>query len=182
MSYRMKIYTRTGDGGTTGLRGGKRVPKSSARILAYGAIDEANSAIGAAISSGVDPDIASLLTRIQSDLFVAGADLSNPDISSSSDRVVQSMVRHIEDKVDIFEEELPPLSNFILPGGLWGAALLHMARTMIRRAEAMTAALADSEEVNRSCMAYLNRLSDLLFVLARVVNHRGGAPDVAWQP
>ena len=178
----MKIYTGTGDDGTTGLRGGRRVSKGSARILAYGAVDEANSVLGAVLSCGPDPDITSLLTRIQSDLFVAGADLSSPDLSALGNRTSPAMVGDMEAAIDRYEEDLPPLSNFILPGGGQDAALIHLARTVVRRAEAMAVTLAESEAVNRSCITYLNRLSDLLFVLARTVNRRSGIQDVIWRP
>ena len=178
----MKIYTKTGDDGTTGLRGGARISKSHARIQAYGAVDETNSVIGVALSSDIGPDIKSTLTDIQNDLFVVGADLSNPDLDVASERVAQTMVDRIENAIDHYEEELLPLTNFILPGGLLESSLLHMARAVSRRAEVMTVIVSESEKINDSCIKYLNRLSDLLFVLARVVNCRNGVPDVIWKP
>ena len=177
----MKIYTRTGDDGTTGLQGGRRVSKAGARIAAYGAVDEANSAIGLAAAEIGHPDIAGLLGRIQSDLFVAGADLSDPGGLAGGNRVTAEMVAGLEDVIDRYEADLPPLANFILPGGEKAAAIIHMARAVARRAEARAVALAEGEEVNGNCIAYLNRLSDLLFVLARTANLRAGTADVVWR-
>ena len=178
----MKIYTGTGDAGTTGLQGGRRVSKGNARIAAYGAVDEANSAIGVAVSCIKYPDIADLLTRIQGELFVAGSDLSDPDIASGGSRITPEMVRELEGAIDRYDGNLPPLSNFILPGGDRCAVLIHTARAVVRRAESCVVALTSVEKVNDHCLVYLNRLSDLLFVLARLVNHRSNTPDVIWRP
>ena len=178
----MKIYTKTGDDGTTGLQGGRRVLKSDLRIIAYGAVDETNSSIGIALSLGVDEDISSVLTKIQNDLFVAGSDLSDPDLKKSSGRVTEQMVESLEKDIDRFESELSPLTNFILPGGHQAAAQIHMARTTARRAETGVVSLSKSEQINPHCQKYMNRLSDLLFVLARVINKRNGVKDTVWKP
>ncbi|MFI5416717.1 MAG: cob(I)yrinic acid a,c-diamide adenosyltransferase [Nitrososphaerales archaeon] len=178
----MKIYTKTGDDGTTGLQGGKRVSKSDLRIIAYGAVDEANSSLGVALSGSIDADINELLTRIQNELFVAGSDLSNPDLEKPNNRITEQMVENLEKNIDRFEAELNPLTNFILPGGHQIAAHLHMARTIARRAETNVVALSKDERINLHCQKYLNRLSDLLFVLARVVNKRNGTSDIVWKP
>ncbi|HEY8110224.1 MAG TPA: cob(I)yrinic acid a,c-diamide adenosyltransferase [Candidatus Nitrosotenuis sp.] len=178
----MKIYTKTGDDGTTGLQGGKRVSKSDLRIIAYGAVDEANSSLGVVLSGSIDADISELLTRIQNELFVAGSDLSNPDLEKPNNRITEQMVENLEKNIDRFEAELNPLTNFILPGGHQIAAHLHMARTIARRAETNVVALSKDERINLHCQKYLNRLSDLLFVLARVVNKRNGTSDIVWKP
>lgn len=178
----MKIYTKTGDDGTTGLQGGNRVLKSDLRIIAYGAIDETNSCLGVVLSLNIDADINELLTKIQNELFVAGADLSNPDLKKSTNRITEQMVKNLENNIDKFEAELSPLTNFILPGGHQIAAHLHMARTMTRRAETDVVALSKNEQINSHCQKYLNRLSDLLFVLARVINKRNGTKDIVWKP
>lgn len=178
----MKIYTKTGDDGTTGLQGGRRVQKSDLRIIAYGAVDETNSCLGVALSCGVDADIKELLRTIQNELFVAGSDLSNPDLKNSTNRITEQMVENLEKSIDRFEAELSPLTNFILPGGHQVAAHLHMARTITRRAETCVVALSKNEQINPRCQKYLNRLSDLLFVLSRVVNKRNGTSDIVWKP
>ncbi|MEM3065084.1 MAG: cob(I)yrinic acid a,c-diamide adenosyltransferase [Candidatus Nitrosotenuis sp.] len=178
----MKIYTKTGDDGTTGLQGGRRVFKSDLRIMAYGAIDEANSCLGIVLSHNLDPDIRKLLTKIQNELFVAGSDLSDPNLDNKKNRVTDSMVSDIEKSIDDLEKELAPLTNFILPGGNVVAAYLHLARTVTRRAETQFVKLGMHEPLNPACQRYLNRLSDLLFVLARIVNKRTGTPDVIWKP
>ncbi len=178
----MKIYTRTGDDGTTGLQNGKRVSKSDLRILAYGAIDEANSCLGIVLAHDLDSDVKELLTKIQNELFIAGSDLSDPDLENKKNRVTDAMVTNLEKNIDKFEEEVTPLTNFILPGGNKVAAYLHLARTISRRAETQIVALAQHETLNPSCQKYLNRLSDLLFVLARLVNKRSGTLDTIWKP
>ncbi|MEM2785358.1 MAG: cob(I)yrinic acid a,c-diamide adenosyltransferase [Candidatus Nitrosotenuis sp.] len=178
----MKIYTKTGDDGTTGLQGGKRVFKSDLRIMAYGAIDEANSCLGVVLAHKLDPDIRKLLTKIQNEMFVAGADLSDPNLDNKKNRVTDSMVSDIEKNIDGFEKELTPITNFILPGGDKVASYLHLARTITRRAETQFVKLGLHEQLNPECQRYLNRLSDLLFVLARVVNKRAGTPDIIWKP
>ncbi len=176
----MKIYTRTGDGGDTGLQGGLRVSKSHPRIAAYGAVDETNAILGVVLASPIDRDLRSAMREIQNDLFVVGADLSNPDPDDTNNRVSQDMVCRLESCIDRFESELPPLANFILPGGEPAAAYLHHARTVTRRAEALTVQLGREAGINPNCTAYLNRLSDLLFVAGRLVNKRRGTKDIVW--
>ena len=178
----MKIYTKTGDDGTTGLQGGKRISKSNIRILAYGAVDELNASIGLILSSKIDTELEKLLKSIQNDLFVVGSDLSNPDLSSKENRVTAEMVVNIEKNIDLFENELPPITNFILPGGHEIASLIHVSRTITRRAETQVISLDESGIVNEECKKYLNRLSDLLFVLARIVNKKNGSEDIIWKP
>ena len=178
----MKIYTKTGDDGTTGLQGGKRVLKSNLRIRAYGTVDEINATIGIILSSKIDDDIAIILTKIQNDLFVVGSDLSNPDLSNKKNRVTTEMVKNLEKNIDVLEKELPPLTNFILPGGHKIASLLHLARTITRRAETNVISLDEKEKVNDECKKYLNRLSDLLFVIARTINKRDQIKDIIWKP
>jgi len=178
----LKIYTKTGDDGTTGLQGGRRISKSDLRILAYGAIDEANSSLGIVLSYDLDDDIRDLLIRVQNELFVAGSDLSDPNLDNKKNRVTESMITSLENEIDKFESELSPLINFILPGGHLVASHLHLARTIARRAETQIIALGIQEKLNPSCQKYLNRLSDLLFVLARIVNKRSKVPDVVWKP
>lgn len=177
----MKIYTKTGDDGTTGLQGGARVSKSNLRIRAYGSVDEINASLGLILSNKIDGDLRDILIKIQNDLFVAGADLSNPDLSNKKNRVTQDMVENLEKKIDILENDLPPISNFILPGGHVIASEVHMSRTIARRAETEVIALDEKEKINDECKKYLNRLSDLLFVIARTVNKRNGIEDIIWR-
>ena len=176
-----KIYTKTGDDGSTGLIGGKRISKSSQRIITYGAIDELNSSIGIVLSSKLDNDIHDLLEKIQNDLFVVGADLANPDLKISSNRITKDMVKFLETRIDKFEGELLPITYFILPGGDIDAAQVHLARAISRRAETHIVQLSEKEEINKTCQVYMNRLSDLLFVIARVINKRKMIKDVAWK-
>ncbi len=177
----VKIYTKTGDDGTTGLIGGKRVKKTNSRIIAYGAVDEINSAIGIVLSSTLDPDINELLTKIQNDLFIVGSDLANPDLENSSNRVTDKMVEYLEGQIDRLEGELTPITYFILPGGSPLAAQIHFARAVCRRAEINIVEISENEQINRSCQTYINRLSDLLFVIARTINNRKKIKDVAWK-
>lgn len=182
-----RIYTRTGDDGTTGLVDGSRRAKHDARMQAIGEVDEANSAIGlAAVAVAVtSPPAAQQLTRIQNDLFDLGADLATPgeDFTPSQMvlRVIPAQVEWLEQAIDGLNEALQPLTSFVLPGGSEGAARVHLARAIARRAERAAVALAAQEPVNPSALAYLNRLSDFLFVLARVLNDNGAA-DVKWVP
>ncbi len=178
----MKIYTKTGDDGTTGIQGGKRISKSNLRIKAYGTIDELNATIGLVLSKKFDDDIENLLRNIQNDLFVAGSDLSNPDLSNMKNRITKEMVANIEKNIDRLENELPPITNFILPGGHEVASLIHIARTIARRAETIVISLNEKEKVNDECKKFLNRLSDLLFVIARTVNKKNGFNDIIWKP
>ena len=183
-----KIYTRTGDDGTTGLVDGSRQPKSSPRMAAIGDVDEANSAIGLAAAAFGEGREAEALFRIQNDLFDLGADLATPAGESEdfapSDmvlRVVAAQVAWLESAIDDATAQLEPLTSFILPGGSEDAARLHLARAIVRRAERAVVALADSEPVNPQALAYINRLSDYLFVAARLANEQGRA-DVKWVP
>lgn len=181
----MKIYTRTGDRGETGLFGGARVPKDDARVEAYGTIDEANAAIGLALAHGLEAFVAQVLIDVQSDLFVLGAELSAA--AGHEDRLgiqllIEADVTRLERAIDEAESALPPLKNFILPGGKPSAAALHVARTTVRRAERRLLTLARREPVRPLTLVYLNRLADLLFVLARAAQHENGAPERAWAP
>jgi cob(I)alamin adenosyltransferase len=181
-----RIYTRTGDDGTTGLSDGTRVRKDDLRIEAYGTVDELNSALGLAARAlagspsfgGVDP--AALLPRIQNDLFDLGADLSTPG-GGEALRILPAQVAALEQAIDAVNAGLQPLGSFVLPGGSAAAAWLHLGRTICRRAERHTIALAAREPINPQAAVYLNRLSDLLFVLARAAND-GGTGDVLWVP
>jgi cob(I)alamin adenosyltransferase len=181
-----RIYTRTGDDGTTALGDGSRVAKTDPLLAAYGDVDEANSVIGAALSlGGLPADISELLSRVQNELFDVGADLSKPLSASPQSaglRIDVSYVEGLEESCDLFNASLPTMRSFVLPGGTAGAALLHIARTVVRRAErtAWAAAQRHGEAVNPLAIAYLNRLSDLLFILARVANADRG--DVLWKP
>ncbi len=178
----MKIYTKTGDDGTTGLQGGKRISKSSNRISAYGSVDEINSMLGIVLSHDIDKELSQLLTKIQNDLFVAGSDLSKPDLADQSNRITYAMIEFLEAKIDEFEKELEPLANFILPGGNLVASLIHYARTITRRAEIQVVILSKDEKINNYCMMYLNRLSDLFFVIGRLINKRNKTSDIIWKP
>jgi len=178
--HRMKIYTRTGDAGETGLFGGQRVAKDALRVHAYGSVDECNAALGVARATGLESELDALVAEVQNQLFVVGADLATPGENPNIPRVGESDVTFLEGWIDRLEGELAPLRQFILPGGAPAAAYLHLARTICRRAERWVVSLAQAEPVNDQVMAYLNRLSDLLFVLARAVNARAGAADVPW--
>jgi cob(I)alamin adenosyltransferase len=178
-----KVYTRTGDDGTTGLGSGGRVAKDSPRIEAYGTVDELNSVIGAALAAGLNETIALALASIQNDLFHLGSDLCIPEEEKERRPVPRIEERHVtalENLMDRLSEELAPLENFVLPGGTPGAAQLHVARTVCRRAELAVVALSRKEPVGPYAVRYLNRLSDALFVMARHENKRRGSPDVLW--
>jgi cob(I)alamin adenosyltransferase len=183
----VKIYTRTGDKGETGLIGGRRVSKADPRIVAYGAVDELNSSIGMAVCMlGAEEalkDVAGALTGIQNDLFTVGSDLADPDQDGKhgTPRVTEGMAAALEPIIDRFEEELPPITFFILPGGSSPASMLHICRSVARRAETAAVALARNEKINPAIVIYLNRLADLLFVAARLANRRLGVSDVAWK-
>ena len=177
----MKIYTKTGDDGTTGLIGNKRVKKSNPRIATYGVVDELNAALGIILSSKLGTDIHDLLTKIQNDLFVVGADLANPNLNNISNRVTSEMVHFIEKEIDRLEEKLPPITFFILPGGDLVASQVHLARAICRRAEINVVNLSEVDKINTECLVYMNRLSDLLFVVARTINKRKKISDVAWK-
>jgi cob(I)alamin adenosyltransferase len=176
-----KIYTRTGDRGTAGLVDGSRVSKAGARMAAIGAVDEANAAIGVAIASLEDESLANQLRRIQNDLFDLGADLATPGEVEGALRIVSGQVERLEQEIDAMNADLEPLRSFILPGGSPGVAALHLARTVVRRAERSAFGLSEAESANPNALAYLNRLSDLLFVAARFVASKEGG-DILWQP
>ena len=174
-----KIYTRTGDDGSSGLVDGSRVSKSSARMAAIGEVDEANAAIGMAIAELIPGDLTEHLLGIQNDMFDLGADLATP--GEIGLRIVASQVARLEQAIDVMNAELEPLQSFILPGGSIAVAALHLARTVVRRAERAAVALNESEPLNPHLLAYLNRLSDLLFVTARYVAAKEGG-DILWKP
>ena len=178
----MKIYTKTGDDGSTGLQGNLRIDKSHPRIVSYGTIDEANAFIGIVLTNSLDADIINLLTKIQNDLFLLGSDLSNPNLNDIKNRVSLEMITNLEQNIDKFELELTPLTNFILPGGDIAAAQLHYTRTVVRRAETLVVLLSEKDEINSNCIKYLNRLSDLFFVLCRLINKRKNKEDILWKP
>ena len=175
----VKIYTKTGDDGSTGLIGGKRVSKSSRRILAYGAVDELNSSLGLVLSHSLDNDIHDLLEKLQNDLFVVGADLANDNPTNKSNRVTEEMIKFLETNIDKLESKLSQITYFILPGGDPAASQVHMARAVSRRAETQIVSLVENEQINKLCQIYVNRLSDLLFVIARVINKRKMINDIA---
>ena len=180
----MKIYTKTGDTGETGLYGGTRVPKDTMRVEACGTVDELNACIGLVRSQIQDEKLDEILHRIQNELFDIGADLATLDThpKAASLRIPPALTTALEKEIDRFEDQLPPLKNFILPGGSTGGAAIHLARTVARRAERCVVSLAKGETVNSAVLIYLNRLSDLLFVLARTVNHRLDEPESLWEP
>jgi cob(I)alamin adenosyltransferase len=179
-----RIYTRGGDKGRTALGDGTRVEKHHGRVEAYGAVDEANAVIGLA-RLHTEGEVDAMLARIQNDLFDVGADLCIPAKEGEGEgqalRVIDSQIERLEQEIDRFNSELKPLKSFVLPGGTAAAAWLHLARTVVRRAERATTRLANSEQVNPAVIRYLNRLSDHLFVLARWSNEKGGK-DVLWTP
>ncbi|MEM7586708.1 MAG: cob(I)yrinic acid a,c-diamide adenosyltransferase [Acidobacteriota bacterium] len=178
-----KVYTRTGDDGSTGLVGGQRVPKESLRVSAYGTVDETSSHIGVALATGLCERLRTPMLRIQNDLFHLGSDLAILEEDKQRFEVPQIEQRHIdflEQLIDSLQESLEPLANFILPGGSAGAAHLHVARTVCRRAEREVIALSREEGIGAFAVRYLNRLSDLLFVAARIENLEQGVSDVLW--
>ncbi len=173
------IYTRAGDRGETSLFGGQRVPKDHPRVATYGALDELNSALGVSISFLRQRRVAALLRQVQSDLFQLGAELASP--GSDRFRLAVERVAWLERAIDEYDAKVEPLKSFVLPGGAPAAAFLHLARTFCRRAEREAVALSQREEVAAHVLAYLNRLSDLLFVLARYVNKAEGRRETPWQ-
>ena len=180
-----RIYTRTGDEGLTGLGGGQRVPKDSPRVEAYGTVDELNSQLGVALAIGLSERIAVPLRRVQNELFDVGADLATPATSQARHPVPTVEARHIEaleTVIDELNEVVGPLANFLLPGGSPGAAQLHVARTICRRAERAVTTLAREEAIGPTVLPYLNRLSDALFVMARYENHEHGVDEPLWSP
>lgn len=180
----VKIYTKKGDDGTTGLVDGSRVGKDDERVDAYGEVDELNAAIGAARAFVEDPEVDATLLGIQSDLFAIGAQLADPKYDPAKrkekTKLAPETVAQFEKCMDRYETELPPLKGFILPCGAKGAALLHLARTICRRAERKIVALGRKVKIDSLVVIYINRLSDLLFVLARVENLRGGEQQIPW--
>jgi cob(I)alamin adenosyltransferase len=177
-----RIYTRTGDLGETGLIGGKRVPKDDPRVEAYGAVDELNASIGAARALTRETDLIEVFERIQHRLFDLGAELAAPKPGAETpSAVTEAEVKVLEGVIDLYQETLPPLREFILPAGSPLGAALQVARTVCRRAERRAVTLARREAVNPEIVRYLNRLSDLLFVLARVGNERAGTADIPWK-
>ena len=180
-----KIYTKTGDAGMTGLGGGQRVPKDSQRVGTYGTVDELNSQIGVALATGLCERLTTELTLIQNELFDLGSDLATPASSQARHPVPTVEPRHIEKLerlIDELNEVVGPLTNFLLPGGSPGAAQLHVARTVCRRAEREATTLARDETIGATVLPYLNRLSDALFVMARYENHQGGVAEPLWRP
>lgn len=179
MGHRLsKIYTRTGDQGTTGLGDGTRVDKDHPRVEACGAVDELNSALGVLLAEDLPQDVRAILTDIQHELFDLGGELSVPGRT----KLTESPVTRLENILDQLNTELGPLKEFVLPGGTRAAALCHLARTICRRAERRVVTLGKTETVSPVVVKYLNRLSDLLFVIARMLNRRAGQSDVLWQP
>ena len=180
----MKIYTKTGDKGETGLFGGERVPKNSVRIEAYGTVDELNSFIGLTITETADEYVKKLLLKLQNELFILGSDLATPDTEKNKKlnitRVPEKFSLDAEKAIDQFESKLEPLKNFILPGGSKSASLLHVCRTICRRAERRVVELKRHENINDNIIIFLNRISDLLFVLARYENSVSHIPDIKW--
>ena len=176
-----KIYTRTGDGGSAGLVDGSRVSKSSLRMAAIGEVDEANAAIGVAIAALGRGEVPQMLLRIQNDLFDLGADVATPGEIDGALRIIAAQVNRLEGEIDAMNADLEPLTSFILPSGTAGVSALHLARAIVRRAERSAVALAERESLNAQLLAYLNRLSDHLFVAARLVA-AGEGGYVLWQP
>jgi cob(I)alamin adenosyltransferase len=185
MVYLSRIYTKTGDGGETGLGDGSRVPKDHPRVAAYGTVDELNAVLGLLLAAQPDGPEAELLRAIQNDLFDVGADLCRPQTETEQPgqclRVQEGQARRLEEAIDRYNARLRPLTSFVLPGGRPAAAWCHLARTVCRRAEREVVTLARTEPVNPQVVIYLNRLSDLLFVLARAAN-ADGREDVLWVP
>jgi cob(I)alamin adenosyltransferase len=181
-----RIYTKTGDEGQTGLFGGQRVPKDHPRVGAYGEVDELNAVIGWALTQLDDEEVAARLRMIQSDLFALGAHLATALTDKNNKLSLPELparrVSEMEAWIDAAEAELPQLKSFILPGGSRGGAALHVARTVCRRAERLVVGLANSERVDPAIIVYLNRLSDFLFDMARLVNYRNGETETKWQP
>jgi cob(I)alamin adenosyltransferase len=179
----LKIYTKAGDDGMTGLLGSRRVPKDDARIDAYGTIDELNAALGLARAHGLDGGADALVGQLQDELFVVGSALADPDPAGPFHAAIApEHAERLEARIDALEAELAPLRRFILPGGVPASAQLHVARTICRRAERLVVRLGQNpgESVPRPLLVYLNRLGDLLFVLARAVNRRAGVDDIPW--
>jgi cob(I)alamin adenosyltransferase len=180
----MKIYTKTGDSGNTSLFGGKRVDKDNQRIEAYGTLDELNSVIGLILVEKVNDKTRKILTILQQSLFVIGSELATPsDVQSKAIRpLTNEEISVLENYIDEIDADLPSLKNFIIPGGTKSASLLHFARTVCRRAERRIVEIDKSENISKNIIAYINRLSDLLFVIARYENHVTSTPETEWKP
>jgi cob(I)alamin adenosyltransferase len=178
----MKIYTKTGDDGETGVFGGPRVRKDAIRIEAYGTVDELNAVLGCVRCEELPREVDALVERIQNELFDLGAELATPDPAKFGLSIVgPEQIAELEAEIDRYEAHLPPLKQFILPGGTRGASQIHLARTVCRRAERRVVTLASAEAISPHLVVYLNRLSDLLFVLGRAVNQAAGVVDVPWK-
>lgn len=178
----MKIYTKTGDRGTTSLFGGKRVDKNSARIEAYGCVDELNSLIGTVVAVNPQTDVSKKLIRVQSELFVLGTDLATPsEVKIKIQRIAKGFVARLEKEIDLMQKELPALRNFILPGGSVFGSQIHLVRAVARRTERTIVALSVVEKLNPNVLTYINRLSDWLFVLARYINSEENVKEVVWK-
>ena len=178
----MKIYTKTGDSGTTSLFGGERVSKHSTRVKCVGYVDELNALLGVVLAKAPDKKIADLILRIQGELFVLGADLATPNtVKAKVPRMKRPFTKRLEKEIDRMERELPKLKNFILPGGSSSGSKLHLARATARRAERAIATLAGEEKINRLILPYINRLSDWLFVAARYANMTEGKTEIIWK-
>jgi cob(I)alamin adenosyltransferase len=179
----MKVYTRTGDLGETSLFAGGRISKGHVRLHAYGTIDELNAVLGLVVAAGVSVHVQEAMIRVQSELFVVGSDLATPldSANPNCERVVPNMVGRLEAEIDAWQEKLPALRSFILPGGGMTGAFLHQARTVCRRAERWVVHLAGTDDVNPELLKYVNRLSDWLFVAARLVNVEAGQPETLWR-
>lgn len=177
----MKIYTRGGDGGETSLRGGLRVFKDAARVSCYGEVDELGAVLGLGrAQAGLDPELAGRVARVQAELFTLGAVLSDPSAAGRSPRLDADATGRLEQEIDAADLELPALRHFVLSGGSAGAAWLHLARATCRRVERAAVALSRAEPVDPSAVVYLNRLSDWLFTMARLANHRAGVGEIEW--
>jgi cob(I)alamin adenosyltransferase len=183
----LKIYTKTGDEGKTSLFRGGRVSKDHDRIEAYGSVDELNSVLGIVLTETKNAEVYEVLIKIQNDLFVVGSDLAtvienDSEKNSKTLRTSEEMIKYLEKKIDYFDDKLPRLTNFVLPGGSKSAAYLHLARTVCRRAERKVVRLMNSVDISNQVMIYLNRLSDFLFVLSRFENFQANIPDTIWNP
>ncbi len=182
----MKIYTKTGDKGETSLFGGERVWKNNLRIECYGTVDELNAILGIALTEIKNKEIIDVLNKIQNELFVVGSDLATPKKETGNQpnvpRISKEHIERLEKQIDSFDSRLPELRNFILPGGSKGASTLHLGRTVCRRAERLVVHLVNEEKISEEIVVYLNRLSDLLFVLSRFENFTSKIEDICWKP
>jgi len=180
----MKIYTKTGDKGDTSLFGGNRVPKNNIRIEAYGTVDELNASLGVVVSETLSEEVAKSIKKIQNDLFIVGGDLATPfsELKVKIQRTTETMISFLENEIDLYDSKIEELKSFILPGGVKTSSLLHLSRTICRRAERRAVELAKVEQINVEIVKYLNRLSDLLFIFARFENFNNNVPDIEWEP